>query len=297
MGAREPVAARFAPGARVRVRRADPPGHVRTPWYCRRPRRRDRAHLRQLPPIRRAGLQPRRLAGAAAVSGALSLPRTVAGLRGNAATWSRSKSFKHWLGARMNQQDEQDIRGYYRRMQSAIEELLILKACSPCDVEREVEAMDSRDPGRGAKMVARAWVDPAYKARAIANGSAAAEELGLPSGTAPDRPRGHRSSAQRHRLHPCVPAIRACCSGCRPHGTRAAITAAAWCASRARCAGIRHPHSRRGRDPRARLHCRHALHGAAAAPGRHRDLTEEQLAQLVTRDSLIGVALADAPAA
>ena len=35
MGAREPVAARFAPGARVRVRRADPPGHVRTPWYCR----------------------------------------------------------------------------------------------------------------------------------------------------------------------------------------------------------------------------------------------------------------------
>jgi len=35
MGAREPVAARFAPGARVRVRRADPPGHLRTPWYCR----------------------------------------------------------------------------------------------------------------------------------------------------------------------------------------------------------------------------------------------------------------------
>jgi nitrile hydratase subunit beta len=35
MGALETVAARFAPGERVRVRRADPPGHVRTPWYCR----------------------------------------------------------------------------------------------------------------------------------------------------------------------------------------------------------------------------------------------------------------------
>ncbi len=35
MGAAEAVPARFAPGARVRVRRADPPGHVRTPWYCR----------------------------------------------------------------------------------------------------------------------------------------------------------------------------------------------------------------------------------------------------------------------
>jgi nitrile hydratase len=28
-------APRFAVGERVRVRRADPPGHVRTPWYCR----------------------------------------------------------------------------------------------------------------------------------------------------------------------------------------------------------------------------------------------------------------------
>jgi Nitrile hydratase beta subunit, C-terminal len=25
----------FRPGARVRVRRADPPGHIRTPWYVR----------------------------------------------------------------------------------------------------------------------------------------------------------------------------------------------------------------------------------------------------------------------
>ena len=32
MSAVEP---RFAPGARVRVRRADPPGHIRTPWYVR----------------------------------------------------------------------------------------------------------------------------------------------------------------------------------------------------------------------------------------------------------------------
>jgi nitrile hydratase subunit alpha len=80
----------------------------------------------------------------------------------------------------MKQPDEPDSRGYYRRMQSAIEELLILKGVfTGADVEREVKAMDSRDPGRGAEMVARAWVDPAYKARAIQNGSAAAEELGF----------------------------------------------------------------------------------------------------------------------
>jgi len=35
MGARESIAPRYAVGERVRVRRADPPGHLRTPWYCR----------------------------------------------------------------------------------------------------------------------------------------------------------------------------------------------------------------------------------------------------------------------
>ena len=29
------LAVRFAAGDRVRVRRADPPGHLRTPWYIR----------------------------------------------------------------------------------------------------------------------------------------------------------------------------------------------------------------------------------------------------------------------
>ena len=29
------AAPKFAPGARVRVRERFPPGHVRTPWYCR----------------------------------------------------------------------------------------------------------------------------------------------------------------------------------------------------------------------------------------------------------------------
>jgi nitrile hydratase len=34
-GSIEPAAPRFRPGDRVRVRAADPPGHVRTPYYCR----------------------------------------------------------------------------------------------------------------------------------------------------------------------------------------------------------------------------------------------------------------------
>jgi nitrile hydratase subunit alpha len=73
--------------------------------------------------------------------------------------------------------------GYYKRMQAAVEELLVLKGIVTRDeIDREVEAMEGRDFRRGAKMVARAWTDPAYKARLLANGSAAAEELGLAVG-------------------------------------------------------------------------------------------------------------------
>ena len=78
---------------------------------------------------------------------------------------------------------DEGARGYYRRMQSAVEELLILKGIvTPEDIRRQVEAMDSRSYERGAKVVARAWVDPAYKSRLLANGSAAAEEIGLEVG-------------------------------------------------------------------------------------------------------------------
>lgn len=73
--------------------------------------------------------------------------------------------------------------GDYRRLQAAIEELLILKGVvSREEIDAQVAAMDSRDHRRGARMVARAWVDPAYKARLLANGAAAAEELGLEVG-------------------------------------------------------------------------------------------------------------------
>lgn len=73
--------------------------------------------------------------------------------------------------------------GYYRRMQAAVEELLILKGIvTPEDVQRQVDAMDARNYKRGAQMVARAWCDPAYKARMLADGSSAAEELGLEVG-------------------------------------------------------------------------------------------------------------------
>ena len=70
--------------------------------------------------------------------------------------------------------------GYYQLMEIAVRELLIEKGIiTGDDIRRALEVIDSRTPALGAKMVARAWVDPAYKARLLADGSAAAEELGV----------------------------------------------------------------------------------------------------------------------
>ena len=69
---------------------------------------------------------------------------------------------------------------YYQLMETSLRELLVEKGIvTDAQVSEVVEAMRARQPERGAKVVARAWVDPAYKARLLANGTAACEELGL----------------------------------------------------------------------------------------------------------------------
>src|SRR5262249_37589760 len=49
-------------------------------------------------------------------------------------------------------------------------------------IRRTVEAMDARSPALGARVVARAWADTAFKARLLADGTAACEELGITMG-------------------------------------------------------------------------------------------------------------------
>ena len=70
--------------------------------------------------------------------------------------------------------------GYYQALEVAVRELLIEKGIvSADDVRRAVEAMDARTPAQGARIVARAWTNPAYKARLLADGTAAAREFGI----------------------------------------------------------------------------------------------------------------------
>jgi nitrile hydratase alpha subunit len=70
--------------------------------------------------------------------------------------------------------------GYYEIMEIAVRELLIeRKLIGPDEIRRQIEVLDSRSPALGAGVVARAWVDPAFRARLLANGRAACEELGI----------------------------------------------------------------------------------------------------------------------
>jgi nitrile hydratase len=73
----------------------------------------------------------------------------------------------------------------YEIMVHAIKELLIEKGViTPEDIRRTLEFMDTRSPALGAKMVARAWTDPEFKKRLLANGTAAVAEMGIPMGDA-----------------------------------------------------------------------------------------------------------------
>ena len=76
--------------------------------------------------------------------------------------------------------DHDDTITHHRMLEIAVRELLIEKGILTADEIREaVERMDARGPHLGARVVARAWVDPAFKARLLQDGSAACEEIGI----------------------------------------------------------------------------------------------------------------------
>jgi len=76
--------------------------------------------------------------------------------------------------------DCQASAGYYELMEIAVRELLVEKQLiGPGEIRRQIEVLDSRTPALGAKVVARAWTDSAFRARLLANGRKACEEMGI----------------------------------------------------------------------------------------------------------------------
>ena len=69
---------------------------------------------------------------------------------------------------------------YFQLMEVTLRELLVEKGIvTEQQVQDAVEDMKRRTPERGARVVARAWIDDAYKKRLLENGTRACEELGI----------------------------------------------------------------------------------------------------------------------
>ena len=67
------------------------------------------------------------------------------------------------------------------RLLAAVRGLLTAKGIMTTEeIAERIRITDGAGPAQGARMVARAWVDPAYRALMLRDGTAAAEELAVP---------------------------------------------------------------------------------------------------------------------
>jgi len=192
-----------------------------------------------------------------------------------------------------NTEPAEDTQGYYKRMQAAVEELLILKGIfTKDDVDRQVVAMEGRDYKRGAAVVARAWTDPAFRARLLADGRKGCEEVGLDVG--PLHLIVVENTPETHNVIVCT-----LCS-CYPRMLLGIPPE--WYKSREyRSRVVREPRkvleefgTRLPADTRIRVHDSTADMRYMVLPMRPAGTegwSEDRLAGLVTRDSLVGTEL------
>lgn len=182
---------------------------------------------------------------------------------------------------------------YYQIMEIAVRELLIEKSVLSAEaVRRQVEKMDASSPAQGARVVARAWTDPKFKAKLLQLGNQALVDLGFEHGSY--KLLVVENTADVHNVVVCT-----LCS-CYPRWLLGLPPD--WYKSGA--------YRRRAvREPRAvlrefglelpervsvRVHDSNADMRYLVLPARPpgtKDWSEEQLAEIVTRDCMIGVAV------
>lgn len=187
----------------------------------------------------------------------------------------------------------------FQCLEIAMRELLVEKGIlTPAEIMAQIEAMDRRSPADGARVVARAWVDPAFKARLLADASAAVAEMGF----APEAMRlvAVENTPQVHNVIVCT-----LCS-CYPRNLLGLPPD--WYKQRAyRARVVREPRKvlaefglELPESVTIRVHDSTADMRYIVIPERPEGtegMSEEALAGLVTRDAMIGVARARAPGA
>ena len=188
---------------------------------------------------------------------------------------------------------------HYQAMTEAVGQLLIEKGViTGEELRATLESIDSKSPAGGARVVARAWVDPEFKARLLEDVNKAAEELGIDAGIIPIR--AVENTAGVHNVIVCT-----LCS-CYPRNLIGLPPD--WYKARSyRSRAVREPRAVLAEfgtaipdDVEVRVHdstadLRYMV--LPARPAGSEDLDEAALAELVTRDCMIGVTLPKSPGA
>ncbi|MGA0394933.1 MAG: nitrile hydratase subunit alpha [Rhodospirillales bacterium] len=189
------------------------------------------------------------------------------------------------------QPDEEESLGHYGIAEMAVRELLLERGVFTEDEFRsKLEQLDSITPALGAKVIARAWTDPDFKKRLLENGSEAVKDFGVEMGSV--ELYVVENTPNVHNVIVCT-----LCS-CYPRPLLGAPPD--WYKSR-------NYRSRTVREPRKVLQefgtaisddVEVRVHDSAAdlrylvlpmRPSGTEDYSEEQLEELVNRDSMIGV--------
>ncbi|MCY1315121.1 Low-molecular weight cobalt-containing nitrile hydratase subunit alpha [compost metagenome] len=181
----------------------------------------------------------------------------------------------------------------------AIESLLVEKGLlDPEAVDILIDTYEHKiGPRNGAKVVARAWVDPDYKARLLKDGTAAIAELGFQGVQGEDMV----VLENTHDVHNMVVCTLCSCYPWPTLGLPPNWYKAAPYRSRAvidprgvlKEFGLELPSNTEVRVWDSNAELRYLV--LPMRPENTERLTEEQLADLVTRDSMIGVGLANKP--
>lgn len=228
------------------------------------------------------------------------LDRRVTQVRARRTTAVRElpKQFDHTHDHENIKDDDPNPSDYDIISEAIYDSLLEQGILSADEIRRMIERMEGAGPATGARIVARAWLDPAFKQRLLANGKAALAELGIEPLEA--QLVVLENTASVHNVIVCT-----LCS-CYPRSVLGPPPA--WYVSKAY-------RSRVVREPRAVLaefgtriadHVQVRVHDSNAdmrymvlprRPEATDGWSEKALAALVTRDSLIGVAQALPPAA
>ena len=195
-------------------------------------------------------------------------------------------------------QDADGPAGEFELLEQAIRELLIEKGVFTAeDIQRQIDDMDSRTPMIGSRLVAKAWVDPGFKRRFLAEPKAVIEEMGVNLAHSPELMIVENTPAV-HNVIVCT-----LCS-CYPRAVLGIPPA--WYKKKAyRARTVKEPRAVLAEfgtvlpdDVEIRVHDSTADLRYLVLPvrpaGTH-GWSEERLAELVTRDSMIGVMPARAP--